>query len=76
MNLVTLQFEPTAVHSGTGSPIVREFISFGQWVNKAPTWVRRGDTLVDAEGRVVRNGADAKVAVYPVKILHLKGAAE
>ena len=73
---VTIQCEATGVDISTGDPRVRKFHSFTEWVNKASSWMRPGYTLVDMDGRIVRNGADARAAKYPVSIYRLLGPAE
>ncbi len=50
--------EPTAVILSTGEPVYRFFDRFQTWVNKAPTWIRKGDLCFDSRGRRCRIGAD------------------
>ncbi|WP_199031329.1 phage Gp37/Gp68 family protein [Ralstonia sp. ASV6] len=65
-----------AVHMSTGEPVFRQFESFQQWVNKAPTWVN-GGICVDRHGRLLRNGGDMARARdagdFPVTVLHKLG---
>lgn len=54
--------------------IEREFHSFQQWVNKAPTWLTKDAICVDAKGRVCRIGRDFMRArdedAFPVKFFY------
>jgi protein gp37 len=51
----------------------REFTSHVQWVNKASTWLSRGDVCMDAAGRICRIGKDFAEAVYPIGIYERVG---
>ena len=73
---ITIKVEMTSVFMGTGKETLIQFSTFQQWVNKAANWVREKDTLIDSEGRVIRNGKDAKAATYPVSVYRMVGAGE
>jgi len=59
---------PSGVNMMTGELVFREFHSLNHWANKASGWMGPSDILVDASGKVCRNGDDMARAVYPVRI--------
>ncbi len=73
---ITIKCEATGFDMGTREDRVISFKSHLEWVNKATNWVRPDDTLIDSEGRVVRNGRDAKAAKYPVSVYRMVGCGE
>lgn len=65
-------YGPTGVRMSTGEEVYREFRAFHSWVNKAQTWMRRGDACFDQKGRRCWNGGDMMRArdegAFPVTI--------
>lgn len=62
-----LQWLPGA---GEGKPQPEQrFVRHTQWVNKAQSWLSRGDICVDLEGRVCRIGEDFQEARYPIAVM-------
>lgn len=60
----------------SGEAVFKQFTTYQQWVNKAPTWVNGGICL-DSTGRALRIGADFMKARdegrFPVTIMHRVG---
>ena len=50
-------------------PAFQCFDSHRQWVNKASSWLNKGDVCVDMTGTILYCGADFDRAKYPVAIL-------
>lgn len=67
------EYGASAEDMTTGLPAFRFFKSEQQWVNKARTWVGKGDVCVDMTGKVLRNGADFAQAAYPVAVMRRLG---
>lgn len=60
----------------TGEAVFHQFRTFGQWVDKASTWVQGGICL-DRHGKQLKNGKDFMEArdndAFPVTIMHKVG---
>lgn len=60
----------------TGEAVFHQFRTFGQWVDKASTWVQGGICL-DKHGKQLKNGKDFMEArdndAFPVTIMHKVG---
>lgn len=68
-------YGPGSVSTTTGEPVFRQFASKQQWINKASTWINGGICL-DADGKLLTNGADFDTAKYPVTVMHNRGKSE
>ena len=70
------EWHTAAFVASTGEAVFRQFASYGQWVNKASTWVNGGICL-DRHGRELKIGADFMRARdnddFPVTIMHRVG---
>jgi len=66
-SMVPRCYGPSGV-SLDGSAVWRSFASMQDWIDKAPSWVRRGDVCIDSRGEQMRRGADFATAQYPVFI--------
>jgi protein gp37 len=60
-----------------GEPHYRMFDTHQTWVNKASSWMAKGDVCVDMTGKVLARGGDFDSAVYPIAVMRRvgKGAA-
>lgn len=67
------EWGPIAININMSEPVLRMFRSRTEWVNKAPSWMERGDTCVDLRGRQLQRGGDFEAAIYPVAILRRLG---
>lgn len=67
------EYGPSGQLMTTGELVFREFSSFDHWVAKGSTWVRGGDILMDAHGRICEMGRDMMrvhdEGVFPVTII-------
>ena len=48
---------------------VRQFATRQEWVDKAPTWITRGDICIDAAGYICYVGGDFCDAEFPVRVM-------
>ena len=70
-----VKYAPTGVNMSTHKPVWRAFTSKQHWVNKAATWMRRGDKCFDSTGRELLRGSDFDSAAYPAYIARPREAA-
>lgn len=63
----------SAEHMATGEPRFRVFESFDHWVNKASSWMSKGDLLLDSRGMVMHCGYDIKHGKGPFTALRKVG---
>ncbi|WP_306600735.1 DUF5131 family protein [Geothrix sp. 21YS21S-2] len=55
----------SAQHMSTGEPVFRVFENADHWWAKGPTWMSKGDILLDAAGEHLRNSGDLMLSRYP-----------
>lgn len=60
-------------HMATGEPRFCVFQDFNHWVNKASTWMTKGDLLLDANGVVLHCGYDIRHGKEPFTALRKVG---
>ena len=70
------EWNTAAFNLATNQRVFRQFLSFEQWVNKAPTWIQ-GGVCLDNTGRVCSSGADFERArdenTFPITVMHRVG---
>lgn len=59
---------PSAYRISSGDPVYVQFKDKQKWVNKAQSWMQRGDICIGADGVPLYMGLDFDNAAYPVTI--------